>query len=105
MALDRLDSRVVACVHSFLVESLPDVAIVDPDDLHMWFSRAQSVAHWRVISRSMAHAMEWHTNLNDLYREHLVCFNAYLRDLYELDYDSDGNLRESYGPGFGADWE
>ena len=105
MALDRLDSRVVACVHSFLVESLPDVAIVDPDDLHMWFGRAQSAARWRVISCSMAHTVEWHANLNNLYHEHLVCFNAYLRDLYELDYDSDGNLRESYGPGFGADWE
>ena len=105
MALDRLDSRVVACVHSLLVESMPDVAILNPDDVHMWFSRAQSVAQWRVISRSMARAMEWHTNLNDLYREHLVCFNAYLHDLYTPDYDSDGNVWDSLGPRFGADWE
>ncbi len=97
-ALDRLDSRVIACVHSFLVESLPDVAAVDPDDLHMRFGRAQSAARWRVISPFMVHTMKWHADLNSLYHEHLICFNAYLRDLYELDYDQDGNLRESYGP-------
>ena len=103
--LDCLDSRALACMRSFLVESLPGVAAADPDDLHMRFGRAQSAARWRAISRFMVHTMEWHADLNSLNHEHLICFNAYLRDLYELGCDSDGNLRESYGPDFESDWE
>ena len=100
--LDRLDSRVIACVRSFLVDSMPDVAIRDPDDVHMWFGRARSAAQWRVASRFVAHTVEWHANLNGLYHEHLALYYAYLRDLYAPDLDSDGNLRESYGL---SDWE
>ena len=69
-ALDCLDSRALACVRSFLVESLPDVAIVDPDDLHMRFGRAQSAARWRVTSRFLARTLEWHVDLNIIYHDH-----------------------------------
>ena len=65
-ALDCLDSRALACMRSFLVESLPDVATAEPDDLHMRFGRAQSAARWRAISRFMVHTMEWHADLNSL---------------------------------------
>ena len=95
--LDRLDSRVIACVRSFLIDSMLDVAIHDPDDVHAWFGRAWSAAQWRVASRFVVHTVEWHANLNQLYHEHVAIYHAHLRDLHAPDLDSDGNLRESYG--------